>query len=152
MKPFRSMFPLLENHSTVDSSNELKTTQGLTWSTVDYMVCLLSDTFMATYDGPSNFANNLSGHRFYSGFRTAIGKKGLAPVFIDREMGRIAGFEEAVLFTLQILFKVFYRFYKSVLYMWLFLSDMYGVPKRQVDGEPNGVEGGRSKRMVVAAD
>ncbi|KAI3794947.1 hypothetical protein L1987_37588 [Smallanthus sonchifolius] len=99
MKPFRSMFPLLENHSTVDSSNELKdNTQGLIGSAVDYMVCLLSDIFMPTYDGPSNFANNLLGHRLYSGFRTAIrpDRKGLAPVFIDMEKGHTAGFEEAV--------------------------------------------------------
>ncbi|KVI08257.1 GDP-fucose protein O-fucosyltransferase [Cynara cardunculus var. scolymus] len=99
MKPFRSTFPLLENHSTVDSSDELKDhTQGLLGSAVDYMVCLLSDIFMPTYDGPSNFANNLLGHRLYHGFRTAIrpDRKGLAPIFIDREKGRTAGFEEAV--------------------------------------------------------
>ncbi|XP_076913160.1 O-fucosyltransferase 1-like [Bidens hawaiensis] len=99
MKPFRSMFPLLENHSTVDSSNELKdNTQGLIGSAVDYMVCLLSDIFMPTYDGPSNFANNLLGHRLYSGCRTAIrpDRKGLAPVFIEREKGHVVGFEEAV--------------------------------------------------------
>ncbi|KAJ9541603.1 hypothetical protein OSB04_028109 [Centaurea solstitialis] len=99
MKPFRSMFPLLENHSTVDSSDELKdNTQGLLGSAVDYMVCLLSDIFMPTYDGPSNFANNLLGHRLYHGFRTAIrpDRKGLAPIFVDREKGRTAGFEEAV--------------------------------------------------------
>ncbi|CAN4107586.1 unnamed protein product [Withania somnifera] len=57
MKPFRSMFPCLENHSTVDTTGELgKNTMGLLGSAVDYMVCLLSDIFMPTYDGPSNFA------------------------------------------------------------------------------------------------
>ncbi|KAG5560674.1 hypothetical protein RHGRI_003864 [Rhododendron griersonianum] len=60
MKPFRSMFPRLENHSTVDPSEDLVgNTRGLLGSAVDYMVCLLSDVFMPTYDGPSNFANNL---------------------------------------------------------------------------------------------
>lgn len=99
MNPFRSIFPLLENHSSVDPSSELQdNTQGLIGSAVDYMVCLLSDIFMPTYDGPSNFANNLLGHRLYSGFRTAIrpDRKGLAPVFIDRENGRVDGFEESV--------------------------------------------------------
>ncbi|XVE84735.1 hypothetical protein DITRI_Ditri17bG0036800 [Diplodiscus trichospermus] len=99
MKPFWALFPRLENHSSVDSSEELATNnQGLLGSAVDYMVCLLSDIFMPTYDGPSNFANNLLGHRLYYGFRTTIrpDRKGLAPIFIDRENGRTAGFEQAV--------------------------------------------------------
>ncbi|XP_049402879.1 O-fucosyltransferase 1 [Solanum stenotomum] len=99
MKPFRSMFPRLENHSTVDTTGELgKNTMGLLGSAVDYMVCLLSDIFMPTYDGPSNFANNLLGHRLYYGFRTTIrpDRKALAPIFIDREKGHTAGFDEAV--------------------------------------------------------
>lgn len=98
MKPFRSMFPRLENHSTVDPSEELVENTGLIGSAVDYMVCLLSDIFMPTYDGPSNFANNLLGHRLYYGFRTTIhpDRKALAPIFIDREKGKMAGFEEAV--------------------------------------------------------
>ncbi|XP_010556962.1 PREDICTED: LOW QUALITY PROTEIN: uncharacterized protein At1g04910-like [Tarenaya hassleriana] len=99
MKPFRTLFPRLDNHSSVDPSEELTTnTQGLIGSAVDYMVCLLSDIFMPTYDGPSNFANNLLGHRLYYGFRTTIrpDRKALAPVFIARENGKTAGFEEAV--------------------------------------------------------
>ncbi|TYJ14776.1 hypothetical protein E1A91_A10G139900v1 [Gossypium mustelinum] len=99
MKHFRDLFPRLENHSSVDSSEELVTnTQGLLGSAVDYMVCLLSDIFMPTYDGPSNFANNLLGHRLYYGFRTTIrpDRKALAPIFIDRENGRTEGFKEAV--------------------------------------------------------
>lgn len=99
MKPFRSMFPRMENHSTVDTTGELaKNTMGLLGSAVDYMVCLLSDIFMPTYDGPSNFANNLLGHRLYYGFRTTIrpDRKALAPIFINREKGHTAGFEEAV--------------------------------------------------------
>ncbi|KAL8106183.1 O-fucosyltransferase 1-like [Apium graveolens] len=99
MKPFRSMFPRLENHKTVDTSGELnENTQGLLGSAVDYMVCLLSDIFMPTYDGPSNFANNLMGHRQYYGFRTTLhpDRKALAPIFIDRENGKTAGFEEAI--------------------------------------------------------
>lgn len=99
MKPFRSMFPRLETHSSVDPSEELReNANGLIGSAVDYMVCLLSDIFMPTYDGPSNFANNLLGHRLYYGFRTTIrpDRKRLAPVFIDREKGLVSGFEEAV--------------------------------------------------------
>ncbi|CAH9080144.1 unnamed protein product [Cuscuta europaea] len=100
MKPLRSMFPRLENHSTVDTSGELsRNNRGLLGSAVDYMVCLLSDIFMPTYDGPSNFANNLLGHRLYYGFRTTIrpDRKNLAPIFIDREKGRKSEeFEEAV--------------------------------------------------------
>ncbi|KAL9252482.1 O-fucosyltransferase 1-like protein [Drosera capensis] len=99
MKPFRSLFPRPENHSSVDTTGELeKNNRGLLGSAVDYMVCLLADIFMPTYDGPSNFANNLLGHRLYYGFRTVIrpDRKGLAPVFIDRENGHTAGFEEAV--------------------------------------------------------
>ncbi|KAL2503884.1 Uncharacterized protein Adt_19505 [Abeliophyllum distichum] len=65
---------------------------------MDYMVCLLADIFMPTYDGPSNFANNLLGHRLYYGFRTTIlpDRKALAPIFINRDKGQTAGFEEAV--------------------------------------------------------
>ncbi|CAN0875351.1 O-fucosyltransferase 1 [Linum grandiflorum] len=99
MKPFRSLFPRLENHSSVEVSEELSgNRQGLLGSAVDYMVCLLADIFMPTYDGPSNFANNLLGHRLYYGFRTTIrpDRKALAPVFIDREKGKTAGFEAAV--------------------------------------------------------
>ncbi|KAJ6424224.1 hypothetical protein OIU84_025078 [Salix udensis] len=90
---------LLRAMGSLDSSEELAANaQGLIGSAVDYMVCLLSDIFMPTYDGPSNFANNLLGHRLYYGFRTNIrpDRKGLAPVFIAREEGQTAGFEEAV--------------------------------------------------------
>nr|XP_027116828.1 O-fucosyltransferase 1-like isoform X1 [Coffea arabica] len=99
MGPFQSMFPRLENHSTIDTTGELaKNTMGLVGSAVDYMVCLLADIFMPTYDGPSNFANNLMGHRLYYNFRTTIwpDRKALTPVFIARENGHTAGFEEAI--------------------------------------------------------
>lgn len=99
MRPFRALFPRLENHSSVDPSEELvANARGLAGSAVDYMVCLLSDIFMPTYDGPSNFANNLLGHRLYYGFRTTIrpDRKALAPIFLNREKGHVAGFEEAV--------------------------------------------------------
>uniref|UniRef100_A0A804NLM7 O-fucosyltransferase family protein n=1 Tax=Zea mays TaxID=4577 RepID=A0A804NLM7_MAIZE len=95
MKPFKTMFPRLENHSTVGPGKLEENTQGLAGSAVDYMVCLLSDIFMPTYDGPSNFANNLMGHRMYYGFRTTItpNRKALAPILIDRMEGRHIGFE-----------------------------------------------------------
>ncbi|KAL5702743.1 GDP-fucose protein O-fucosyltransferase 1 [Ranunculus cassubicifolius] len=99
MKPFRTLFPHLENHSTVGPADELaENTQGLLGSAVDYMVCLLADIFMPTYDGPSNFANNVMGHRLYYGFRTVIhpDRKALAPIFIERENGKKSGFNEAV--------------------------------------------------------
>ncbi|RWW24789.1 hypothetical protein GW17_00010912 [Ensete ventricosum] len=99
MKPFRTMFPHLQNHSTVGPSEKLEeNARGLVGSAVDYMVCLLSDIFMPTYDGPSNFANNLLGHRLYYGFRTTIqpNRKALAPIFMDREEGRAADFEDRI--------------------------------------------------------
>ncbi|RWW88236.1 hypothetical protein BHE74_00002897 [Ensete ventricosum] len=97
--PFRAMFPHLENHSTVGPSEKLEgNARGLVGSAVDYMVSLLSDIFIPTYDGPSNFANNLMGHRLYYGFRTTIqpNRKALAPIFMDREKGRADGFEERI--------------------------------------------------------
>jgi hypothetical protein len=98
MKPFKAMFPRLENHSMVGSGKLEEITRGLAGSAVDYMVCLLSDIFIPTYDGPSNFANNLMGHRLYYGFRTTItpNRKDLAPIFMDKEEGRGAGFEEKI--------------------------------------------------------
>ncbi|XP_034691433.1 O-fucosyltransferase 1-like isoform X2 [Vitis riparia] len=97
MKPFRALFPQLENHNTVAGTEDIAE-NTLLGSAVDYMVCLLSDIFMPTYDGPSNFANNLMGHRLYYGFRTTItpDRKALAPIFIARENGRTSGFEAAV--------------------------------------------------------
>ncbi|CAN6462773.1 unnamed protein product [Victoria cruziana] len=94
MRPLRAMFPHLVNHGTIATPEELAAMNedghGLVASAVDYMVCLLSDIFMPTYDGPSNFANNLMGHRLYYGFRTTIqpDRKALAPVLIAQEEGR----------------------------------------------------------------
>ncbi|KAI3865905.1 hypothetical protein MKX03_024055, partial [Papaver bracteatum] len=100
MKPFRALFPHLANHNTMGlSADELaEGTRGMLGSTVDYMVCLLSDIFLPTYDGPSNFANNVMGHRLCYGFRTIIqpDRKALAPIFIKREKGQTADFEESV--------------------------------------------------------
>ncbi|KAJ8634274.1 hypothetical protein MRB53_027610 [Persea americana] len=99
MQPFRALFPHLENHSTVGSAEEIsENSRGLVGAAVDYMVCLLADIFMPTYDGPSNFANNLMGHRLYYGFRTTIqpDRKALAPIFINRENGQTNGFEESI--------------------------------------------------------
>ncbi|XP_024537439.1 O-fucosyltransferase 1 isoform X2 [Selaginella moellendorffii] len=93
MQPLREMYPHLENRTTVAAPEELEAVQaegrGLLGPAVDYMVCLLSDIFMPTYDGPSNFANNLLGHRLYYGFRTSIqpNRKALAPIFMARESG-----------------------------------------------------------------
>ncbi|KAI3960533.1 hypothetical protein MKW98_022006, partial [Papaver atlanticum] len=88
MKPFRALFPHLSNHNTMGlSADELaEGTRGMLGSTVDYMVCLLSDIFLPTYDGPSNFVNNVMGHRL----------KDLAPIFIKREKGQTTDFEESV--------------------------------------------------------
>ncbi|XP_020537967.1 O-fucosyltransferase 1 isoform X2 [Jatropha curcas] len=94
VKPFKALFPCHENHNSVEARN----TPGLLESAVGYMVFLLADIFVFTNDGPRNFANNLPGHRLYSGFWTTIrpDTKGLAPIFFDRKNGRRAGFEEAV--------------------------------------------------------
>ncbi|KAF9606451.1 hypothetical protein IFM89_025281 [Coptis chinensis] len=71
MKPFQTLFPRLENHSTVGPPDELaENTRGLLSPAVDYMVCLLADIFMPT--------------------------QALAPILIDRENHRTTGFEEAV--------------------------------------------------------
>ncbi|AQK88781.1 root hair specific 17 isoform 1 [Zea mays] len=96
MKPFKAMFPRLKNHSMIRSGKLEENIRGLAGSAVDYMVCLLSDIFI--YDGPSNFADNLMGHRLYYGFRTTItpNKKALARIFMDREEGHTSAFEERV--------------------------------------------------------
>ncbi|KAF9606450.1 hypothetical protein IFM89_025280 [Coptis chinensis] len=89
---------------TVGPSDELvENTWGLLGSAVDYMVCLLADIFMPTYDGPSNFANNVMWHHLYYGFHTIIqpDRQPLAPIFIDRENHRTTGFEEAVRCVMQ---------------------------------------------------
>lgn len=99
MQPLHQLFPHLENRTTMATPAELKRIstegRGLLGPAVDYMVCLLSDIFVPTYDGPSNFANNLLGHRLYFGFRTIIrpDRKALAPLFIQREEGTL-GHEE----------------------------------------------------------
>lgn len=91
--PLRSLFPHIENRTTIATPNELRKIsaegRGSLGPAVDYMVCLLSDIFMPTYDGPSNFANNLLGHRLYYAFRRTIrpDRKALAPLFIQREEG-----------------------------------------------------------------
>ncbi|KAI3914530.1 hypothetical protein MKW98_011591 [Papaver atlanticum] len=96
MKPFRALFPHLSNHNTMGlSADELaEGTHGMLGSTVDYMVCLLSDIFLQPYDGPSN----VMGHRLYYGFRIIIqpDRKALAPIFIKREKGQTTDFEESV--------------------------------------------------------
>ncbi|KAL5206255.1 hypothetical protein ABZP36_034464 [Zizania latifolia] len=104
MTPFRTMFPRLDNHSSVGPEKLEENARGLAGSAVDYMVCLLSDIFVPTYDGPSNFANNLMGHRLYYGFRTTItpNRRSLAPIFMDREEGHVTGFEDRVR---QVMFK-----------------------------------------------
>ncbi|KAI3875773.1 hypothetical protein MKX03_023696 [Papaver bracteatum] len=100
MMPFRALFPHLSNHNTMGlSADELaEGTRGMLGSTVDYMVCLLSDIFLPTCGGPSNFANNVMGHRLYYGFRTIIqpDRKDFAPIFIKREKGQTADLEESV--------------------------------------------------------
>ncbi|ONK58297.1 uncharacterized protein A4U43_C09F10720 [Asparagus officinalis] len=95
MKPFRTLFPHLENHNTKKARRECPRTRRFS-SRLHGMP--LIKTFMPTYDGPSNFANNLMGHRLYYGFRTIIqpNRKALAPVFMDREEGKGANFEERV--------------------------------------------------------
>uniref|UniRef100_A0A7N2LLJ4 O-fucosyltransferase family protein n=1 Tax=Quercus lobata TaxID=97700 RepID=A0A7N2LLJ4_QUELO len=98
MKPFQMLFPRLENHSSVEHTDELvENTGGLLQSAVDYMFCLQSNIFMPTYDGPSNFANNLLGYRLYNGFQATIrpDRKALALIFINWEKGRRESFDEA---------------------------------------------------------
>ena len=99
LKPLQDLFPRIDNHSSLgEMEGPEEVNNGLLGSAVDYNVCLLSDIFLPTYDGPSNFANNLLGHRLYYGFRTALhpDRKGLAEVFIDRERGQAADFDARV--------------------------------------------------------
>ncbi|KAJ7541519.1 hypothetical protein O6H91_10G063900 [Diphasiastrum complanatum] len=102
LSPLRSLFPRLDNRSTIATVDELGAVnaegRGLLGPAVDYMVCLMADIFMPTYDGPSNFANNLLGHRLFEGFRTTVrpDRKALAPVFMDREKGWIQNFEQKI--------------------------------------------------------
>lgn len=58
----------------------------------------LTSYAVPTYDGPSNFTNSLVGHRLYYGFWTVIqlDRKALALIFVDREEGQAADFEERV--------------------------------------------------------
>lgn len=107
MQPLHALFPRLENRTSIATAEELASVKaegkGLLGPAVDYMVCLLADIFMPTYDGPSNFANNLMGHRLYYGFRTTIqpDRKALAPVFKDREKGNTRSFEGKVRLVMQ---------------------------------------------------
>jgi hypothetical protein len=50
MKPFKAMFPHLDNHITIGPRKLEENNQGLVGSTIDYMVCLLSDIFIPTHD------------------------------------------------------------------------------------------------------
>eukprot|EP00850_Spirogloea_muscicola_P022581 SM000302S11661 [mRNA] locus=s302:15685:18996:+ [translate_table: standard] len=94
LQPLRAMFPRLVNRTAIlgleSQKAEGPSQQGLLGPAIDYLVCLEADVFMPTYDGPSNFANNVIGHRLYSGFRSTIqpDRKALAPVFVARERRR----------------------------------------------------------------
>eukprot|EP00897_Mesotaenium_endlicherianum_P004298 jgi/Mesen1/3897/ME000208S02914 len=102
MVPLRNLFPKLENRTSVASSEELQAVRaegrGLLGPAVDYLVCLEADIFMPTYNGPSNFANNVMGHRLYSGFGITIqpNRKALARVFMEREVN---GTDESLFLT-----------------------------------------------------
>ena len=107
MHPLRNFFPRLVNRTSIATAEELASVKaegkGLLGPAVDYMVCLLADIFMPTYDGPSNFANNLMGHRLYYGFRTSIqpDRKALAPIFKEYESGNTRNFEGKIRLVMQ---------------------------------------------------
>lgn len=107
MKPLQALFPHLESRSSIATAEELAAVKaegkGLLGPAIDYMVCLLADIFLPTYDGPSNFANNLLGHRLYYGFRTTIqpNRKALAPIFMEREKGNTRNFEAKIRLVMQ---------------------------------------------------
>jgi hypothetical protein len=84
MQPLRSKFHLLETRTSAianaGGSMEIDISDNtLLGAAVDYMVCLVADVFMLTYDDAAG--NSLVGHRLYNGFRTSIqlNPKGLAP-------------------------------------------------------------------------
>ena len=74
MQMLRSKFRHLETRSsivtTVDGLVDINTSgKTLLGAAVDYMVCLMADIFMPTYE---DFGISLIGHRLYNGFRTSI--------------------------------------------------------------------------------
>lgn len=93
MAPLYKMFPFLTNRSSVANSDELSGVSikghGLLGSAVDYVVCLKADIFFPTYDGPSNFDNNVMGHRLFNSFGVTVrpNRKALARVFDRRLRG-----------------------------------------------------------------
>eukprot|EP00271_Cylindrocystis_brebissonii_P011472 TRINITY_DN2924_c0_g1_i2.p1 TRINITY_DN2924_c0_g1~~TRINITY_DN2924_c0_g1_i2.p1 ORF type:complete len:364 (+),score=84.40 TRINITY_DN2924_c0_g1_i2:582-1673(+) len=95
MAPLRALFPFLVSRTTLATAEELAPVtgegRGLLGSAVDYAVCLQADVFLPTYDGPSNFANNVMGHRLYSGFRPSLqlNRKALAHLFLKKKEGRL---------------------------------------------------------------
>jgi len=54
-------------------------------------VCPTADLFIPTYDGPSNFANNVIGQRMYSGFLGTVrpDRKALAQLVGERKKGNL---------------------------------------------------------------
>ncbi|KAL3677632.1 hypothetical protein R1sor_027580 [Riccia sorocarpa] len=93
LSPLRDLFPRLETRPLLAPPDEVvhvssrNSPQG---PAIDYMVCLLSDIFVPTYDGPGNLANHLIGQRLYYGFRTTLqpDREALSPLFRDFEKGR----------------------------------------------------------------
>jgi hypothetical protein len=49
MKPFKAMFPHLDNHITIGPRKPEENNHELVGSTTEYMVCLLSDIFIPSH-------------------------------------------------------------------------------------------------------
>ncbi|GJP59017.1 hypothetical protein CLOP_g7077 [Closterium sp. NIES-67] len=95
MRPLQELFPNIVRRADVATAAEMEVVEGhgraLLGQAVDYIVCTKADVFMPSYDGPSNFANNVLGHRLYLGFLPSLrpDRRSLSRVLDEREAGGI---------------------------------------------------------------
>ncbi|CAI5987649.1 unnamed protein product [Closterium sp. NIES-64] len=95
MRPLQALFPNIVRRADVATAAEMEAVEGhgraLLGQAVDYIVCTKADVFLPSYDGPSNFANNVLGHRLYLGFLPSLrpDRRSLSRVLDEREAGGI---------------------------------------------------------------
>ncbi|CAI7827265.1 unnamed protein product [Closterium sp. NIES-54] len=95
MRPLQVLFPNIVRRADVATAEEMEAVEGhgraLLGQAVDYIVCTKADVFLPSYDGPSNFANNVLGHRLYLGFLPSLrpDRRSLSRVLDEREAGGI---------------------------------------------------------------
>ncbi|CAI5534221.1 unnamed protein product [Closterium sp. Naga37s-1] len=103
MRPLQALFPNIVRRADVATAEEMEAVEGhgraLLGQAVDYIVCtkvghaprFLRSHCVPSYDGPSNFANNVLGHRLYLGFLPSLrpDRRSLSRVLDEREAGGI---------------------------------------------------------------